>query len=811
MPTLHGRADVLDRLAALVEGPGGALMLTGPPGIGRTALLDAVARLARVPVLRVAGVEPEQDIDGGGLDRLGQRDLAEAAVCLVDDADLLDAPSVAVLAHHARRCAGRGGAVVLAGRAPLPGIDTVVLPALDDFAADRLLAEATALPAEVRAGLVEIARGVPGHLLDLAHCLDPHHQADRPLPAVLPPGGAARTALARAYSRLCPDARLAALRAACGGRVEVVAEALRAGLVAADGGAPSPAVAATVRAEAGPDACRAAWAALAESDPDPARALCHRAAAAPGSVTGTALAAAARTAEPVTAARALRRAAALTADPRVRARRLIDAAAAAWAAGKPARARADLAAAWTDPADLAGEIALLRGEIELRDGDPAIAAHELAGAAGLLDDARRRAVALMLAGEARRMAGDTTGHAAAARDLAALGSAEPLAAAHGAGLAATFAGRHTAALAPLRHAAGLGPHLRDPRRLVWAGEVALTLGQVDQAYEYATAAVGLARFDAPALLPTALAHLAVVALAADRVAAAITAATEGRAASAGQRNVAVEHSVLLALAAVSLGERDTALARLAEAAPRIAERGLGRPAAYAAWTRACVDLLDDRPEDALSRLRTMATGVGRAHPGIRALAVPQLVEAAVRCGAPEVAAGALARFDAWAESLRGPSWRALSHRCHALISTDAATAAEHYDRAIALHRRAGATLELARTHLIYAHHLRRERQPNAARTHLREAQHLFHTHGARYWEERVRVELRAATPSPAVGGLTPQQTQIARLVADGETNREIAQRLVLSPRTVDHHLRNIYTRLGIRSRTELATLVTRGR
>ncbi|UVS79871.1 LuxR family transcriptional regulator [Actinokineospora sp. UTMC 2448] len=444
---------------------------------------------------------------------------------------------------------------------------------------------------------------------------------------------------------------------------------------------------------------------------------------------------------------------------------------------------------------------MLRGEIELRDGDPAIAAHELVVAAGLLVDARSRAVALMLAGEARRMAGDVGGLAELARELAVLGAAEPLAAAHGAGLAATFAGKHGAARTPLRHAVALGGRTRDPRRLVWAGEVALTLGQVDLAYEYATAAVARAR--GGVLLPTALAHLAVVALAADRVAVAVRAATEGRAA-VGQRNVVAEHTVLLALAAVSLGDRDTALARLDEAAPRIASRGLGRPAAYAAWTRACVDLIDDRPDDALCRLRTMATGVGRAHPGIRALAVPQLVEAAVRCGEPDLAARALSRFDAWASSLRGPSWRALSHRCHALLGRTPHT---HFDRAIALHRQAGATLELARTHLLYAHHLRRDRQPTAARGHLREALHLFHLHGATYWEDRVRTELRAATPTPAVGALTPQQSQIARLVADGETNREIARRLVLSPRTVDHHLRNIYTRLGIRSRTELARLV----
>jgi DNA-binding CsgD family transcriptional regulator len=748
---MYGRADVLASLAGF---RGGALALTGPPGIGRTAILGALA--ART----------------------------QGAVGLVDDGDDLDRAEVEALLRET-------GALIVARRSPLPGLPEVALPPLDGESADRLLADAITLPADMRRALVELADGVPGHLLALA-------SAARAgvVSAVLPPGGRYRTAIAKVLAEE-PDI----LIAACGGRVAPSEVAIRMGVLLADGTTSSPAVAATIRAEAGAVACRATWSSLAETEPDPARALCHRASAAPGQVGAAELAAAARSAEAIVASKLYRMAAVRTTEPRRRARLLLDAAQAAWAAGRSARALADLDATRRQP-EVAGRIALLRGEIELRDGDPAIAAHELAAAAHRITESKERAVALMLAGEARRMAGDITGHATLARELVALGSADPLAAAHSSGLAATFAGNHTAARGPLRHASAWAA--RDTRRLVWAGEVALTLGQIPLAYEHATAAVGMARTEAPQLLPAALVHLATVALAADRVAVAVRAATEGRACCAGQRNVAVEHTVLLALAAVSLGDRDTAMTRLAEAAPAIADRGLGRPAAYAAWARACVDLIDDRPDEALSRLRTMATGVGRAHPGIRALAVPQLVEAAVRCGRPEVAERALARYDAWAMSLRGPHWRAVSHRCRALLDPDPPA---HFERALALHRQAGATLELARTHLLFAHHLRRDRRPTAAREHLREAMQLFHTHGATYWVERTSTELRAAAPAPAPGGLTPQQTQIARLVADGETNREIARTLVLSPRTVEHHLRNIYTRLGIRSRTELARLV----
>ncbi|MET9934203.1 helix-turn-helix transcriptional regulator, partial [Streptomyces sp. NPDC006324] len=84
------------------------------------------------------------------------------------------------------------------------------------------------------------------------------------------------------------------------------------------------------------------------------------------------------------------------------------------------------------------------------------------------------------------------------------------------------------------------------------------------------------------------------------------------------------------------------------------------------------------------------------------------------------------------------------------------------------------------------------------------------------WADHARSELRATggagggTADPTVWGLlTPQQQRIARLAAQGATNREIAGRLALSPRTVDHHLRNVFARLGIRSRVELPGLAGR--
>jgi DNA-binding NarL/FixJ family response regulator len=226
---------------------------------------------------------------------------------------------------------------------------------------------------------------------------------------------------------------------------------------------------------------------------------------------------------------------------------------------------------------------------------------------------------------------------------------------------------------------------------------------------------------------------------------------------------------------------------------------------------ACADLADDRPADAMDRLRLMAAGTGYVHPAIRAMAAPHFVEAAARCGERDKAVHALAKFDDWANSTGSTPRLAQSHRCHALISPTSPEADEHFIEAIRLHRASNTALELAKTELLYAHHLRRSRKPRAAREHLRDALKIFEEYDAQLWTERTRAELRAAgeavdTRPRAITGLTPQQEQIARLVAEGATNREIAAQLVVSPRTVDHHLRNIFTRLGVRSRVELTAL-----
>jgi DNA-binding NarL/FixJ family response regulator len=114
--------------------------------------------------------------------------------------------------------------------------------------------------------------------------------------------------------------------------------------------------------------------------------------------------------------------------------------------------------------------------------------------------------------------------------------------------------------------------------------------------------------------------------------------------------------------------------------------------------------------------------------------------------------------------------------------------------------------------LLYGEALRRARRRAEAREHLRAAFTTFGQLGASPWAERARTELRASgetarqrDPS-TLDQLTPQELQIVRFVGQGATNRDVAAQLFLSPRTIDYHLRQVFTKLGISSRAELIRL-----
>jgi DNA-binding NarL/FixJ family response regulator len=476
-----------------------------------------------------------------------------------------------------------------------------------------------------------------------------------------------------------------------------------------------------------------------------------------------------------------------------------------------------------DSAELHGLTDLLHGELELRDGVPALATEILMNAANELTRSHRTLAitALLLAADACCLAGNYQQYVAVAARAAELrGADEPPAIRlmfdHLAGMAATYAGRHAEGVESLHNVVALAETTDHPMSQIWASEAAYTLGDAVLAQELSTRAVSGSRGRGYGiLLPWAYVYLSLSALLQDRHITAMSSSLEGMrvAGAIGQQNGVVGHLSILALVAALLGDRETALLRLNAATTQARTRGLGRTSALSTWAVACADLADDRPADALDRLRLMAAGTGYVHPAIRAMAAPHFVEAAVRCGERAKAAQALEIFDHWASTTGSTPRLAQSHRCHALLAGNDTMAEEHFREAIRLHRASNTALELAKTELFYAHQLRRSRKPRAAREHLRDALKIFQDYDAELWVERTRAELRAAGEAVGAVGpktaatLTPQQEQIAQLVAEGATNREIAAQLVVSPRTVDHHLRNIFAKLGVRSRVELAALV----
>jgi DNA-binding CsgD family transcriptional regulator len=188
------------------------------------------------------------------------------------------------------------------------------------------------------------------------------------------------------------------------------------------------------------------------------------------------------------------------------------------------------------------------------------------------------------------------------------------------------------------------------------------------------------------------------------------------------------------------------------------------------------------------------------------------IEAAVRTGDRETARAWLAAFEPWAESSTAPWGRAVVDHCRALLADDEAEAERRFQSALAIHDGAARPFERARTELAFGEYLRRGRHRIEAREHLRAARAAFERLGAVPWEERARTQLRATgetarkRDASSLDDLTPQELQVARMVADGLSNKDVAAQLFLSPRTIDAHLRNMFSKLGITSRTQLARL-----
>ncbi|MFI5910216.1 AAA family ATPase [Dactylosporangium sp. NPDC051541] len=869
---LVGRSHEQARLAALVEaardGTGGALVLRGDPGIGKTALLDWVAALPTTTlpdatlVLRAAGAEFEADLPFAGLtqllrpvldrlDRLpgpqrtalatafglepptGARDPAqpvdrllvglavlslladgepdrsspeprpevrsslkprpEVVVCLVDDAQWLDSVSADALLFAARRLGAEGIAIVFAARDgafPAPGVPSLELQGLADADAVRLLQPGLAQTVQLRQ--LALAHGNP--LALLTGGAPP--AAFRDQVAALPAGTRAALLLAAAddSGELGPVLRLASaedLRPAEEARLVEVGDGrirFRHPLVRAavyNGAALAERVAAH-RALAGEltgagSADRHAW---------------HRAAAAtgPDDEVAALLEASADTARArggySAAAAACERAAELSTDPKARARRLLLAAENGLHAGAHGAAvrLAERAAGFDDDPAFLARVGAVEGMAWFWQGDFR-AAYDLIAYGGHHRNALHPAWYLgePTIGECLDRLAEATDDPVA-RYIVAAARGRPL---------PPVADRRTA------HDPAVAP--RDLVELCGFGFVA---GQDSETHELAAALTTRCRAEGLAgLLPTLLFYLAEAELFAGRHRDAAVSVHEGLALArdAGQAlwvgQLSAVRAVLHALAGDDDECRSAAADALAATAPG------AEPAGYAwtQWALALHDLGRGRPEAAVPRLAALQADP-YAHQVVAYRSIPDLVEAAVRAGRDPEADPAVARLAAFADRTAQPWAQSLVHRCRALRSGD-----EH-EFLIAL-KLPSRPFERARTELLYGEWLRRARRKSDARPLLQQALETFDRLSARPWSARARTELEAtglpsaaARPEPAAARLTPQELQIARLAAQGLSNKDIAAQLFLSPKTVAYHLYKAYPKLGVTARTDLAAL-----
>jgi DNA-binding CsgD family transcriptional regulator len=900
---LIGRSSecaALDQLAASVRaGHSRALVLRGEAGAGKSALLQYLAQHASgCSIARATGVESEMELAYAGLQQLcapfldrlehlpapqgsalatafGLRDgaapdrflvglavlslMSDVAeqrplICVVDDAQWLDAASAQTMAFVARRLGAESVGLIFAMREPggerhLDGLPELTVAGLDDRAALELLGTVLAGPLDqrVRDRIVAETRGNPLALLELPKGRTPAELAGgfglsggppvpgrieqsfrerlAPLPsstrllllvaAAEPTGDPVLVWRAAAALGIGPDA---AQPAAAAGLVEVGAQ-VRFG---------HPLVRSAVYSASAPEERRRVHAALAdatEANVDPDRRAWHRAQAAAGLDEDAAdelerSAGRARRRGGMAAGAAFHeRAAELTPDLRLRAQRALLAAQCKHLAGAPDAALRLLAMAQAGPLDEHGRARaqLLHAQITFamtrgRDAPPLLleAARRLEPLdARLARETYLDAFAAALSADRLAKGGDTEEIAAAV--LAA--SWEPATRASDLlldGLAVLTREGYVASAPALKNAlrAFRDEPLPDEDELRWlwlACRIARALAD-DEAWDELTARhLELARrAGAFSALPVALTDRILVELFAGRIEVAKSLAAESDAVvDATGNHVPLRTSIVLAN---WRGRDPEAMKLIDERRQDALRRGEGLWLAAADWGSAIRYNGLGRYEDALAAAEQAADAARGLGPPILLLA--ELIEAAVRSGQPEVAAGPLAHLAEIAHAAN-TEWALGTHaRAAAMLATGEA-AERLYREAVERLSRIRTQATLARARLLYGEWLRREHRRVDARNQLRLAYTMLSDMGMEAFAERAHRELLATGETvrkrtvTTLDQLTPQEEQVARLAASGQTNPEIAAQLFLSPRTVEWHLSKVFGKLGIGSRREL--------
>jgi DNA-binding NarL/FixJ family response regulator len=240
-------------------------------------------------------------------------------------------------------------------------------------------------------------------------------------------------------------------------------------------------------------------------------------------------------------------------------------------------------------------------------------------------------------------------------------------------------------------------------------------------------------------------------------------------------------------------------------------RGQGTAVQYAQWARSLLYNGLGRYREALAAAEEASNDTPELF--VAVWATTELLEAATRSHEPEAANRAFERIVA-ATSVAPTDWAlGIRARCRALLS-DGIAAENLYQEAIDRLARTRLRPELARARLLYGEWLRREQRRVDARAQLRAAHERFVSVGMEAFAERARQELLATGEKVRTrtvetrDDLTGQERQIARLARDGLSNPEIGARLFLSSRTVEWHLRKVFTKLGISSRRELTSALS---
>jgi DNA-binding CsgD family transcriptional regulator len=776
-------------------------------------------------------------------------------VCVVDDVQWQDRASAQTLAFVARRLFAEAVGLVFAVREPSPsqdldGLPELVVGGLDERDAATLLHSAIPgrLDARVSDRIVTEARGNPLALLELPRALTPAELAGGfALPRVVAP---VTNRIEQSFIRQLesvPDATRQLLLAAAAEPVGDLtllwraAERLGLGIGAA---APAQAAglidlgarvrfrhpllrSAVYRAASVPDRqeVHRALAEVTDPDTDPDRRAWHLAHAAsmPDEAVADELERSADRAQArggvAAAAAFLARAAELTPDPAGRGRRAVAAAQAKFDA-----AASDAALDLLATAELAPLDELDRARLERLRAEIVFARTRGSDAPALLLDAARRLEPLdaamaretHLEAMAAAMFAGRLGDTPSVREAAEAAQRAPAAPQPPRaidllldGLATRFTDGYAAGVSPLRTALDAFCRVdalaaRDVRWHWLACRLAQDLWDEDLWQVLATRGVRFAReTGALGVLPIAATYRASLHVHAGALDAAVSLIEEADAITTVTGMAPLKFASLML--AAWRGDEADGLKLIEAGRTEATARGEGMGLGVVEWATALLYNARGRYAEALAAAQR---GCEHDDVGLFAWSLVELIEAGVRSGATDTAAAALDRLSARTRA-SGTDWAlGIEAGSRALLSKGR-DAEQHHRDAIERLTRSRGVVHLARARLLYGEWLRRENRRVDAREQLRAAHEHFGRIGAVAFAHRARGELLAtgeSAPRRTVETrdvLTPQEAQIARLASERQTNPEIGAKLFISPRTVEYHLRKVFTKLEVSSRKEL--------